>query len=76
MLTLTTFIQHSIGIPSYSKPKRKIKGIQTGMAEVKCHCLQSHHSIDVFSHSVVSDSATPWTVNHQAPLSIELSRQE
>ena len=26
--------------------------------------------------SVVSDSATPWTVAHQAPLSIEFSRQE
>ena len=28
------------------------------------------------SHSVVSDSANPWTVAHQAPLSIEFSRQE
>ena len=26
--------------------------------------------------SVVSDSATPWTVAHQASLSMELSRQE
>ena len=26
--------------------------------------------------SVVSDSATPWTVAHQAPLSLEFSRQE
>ena len=40
MLTLATFIQHSIGIPSYSKPKRKIKGIQTEKAKVKCHGLQ------------------------------------
>ena len=30
----------------------------------------------VFSHSVVSDSATPWTVACQAPLSMEFSRQE
>ena len=30
----------------------------------------------VLSCSVVSDSATPWTVDHQAPLSRELSRQE
>ena len=30
----------------------------------------------MFSHSVVSDSATPWTVTHQAPLSMEFSRQE
>ena len=28
------------------------------------------------SHSVVSDSATPWTVAHQAPLSMGFSRQE
>ena len=28
------------------------------------------------SCSVVSDSATPWTVVHQAPLSVEFSRQE
>ena len=28
------------------------------------------------SHSVVSDSATPWAVSCQAPLSMEFSRQE
>ena len=28
------------------------------------------------SCSVVSDSAIPWTVAHQAPLSVEFSRQE
>ena len=28
------------------------------------------------SHSVVSDSVTPWTVAHPTPLSMELSRQE
>ena len=30
----------------------------------------------VFCHSVVSDSATPWTTAHQAPLSMGFSRQE
>ena len=30
----------------------------------------------MLSHSVVSDSETPWTVAHQAPLSMEFSRQE
>ena len=30
----------------------------------------------VLRHSVVSDSATPWTVAHQAPLSMGLFRQE
>ena len=33
------------------------------------------HSESV-SCSVVSDSVTPWTLAHQAPLSIEFSRQE
>ena len=28
------------------------------------------------SHSVVSDSVTPWTVAHQAPLATGVSRQE
>ena len=28
------------------------------------------------SHSVVSDFVTPWTVAHQAPLSMEFPRQE
>ena len=30
----------------------------------------------VYACSVVSDSATPWTVAHQAPLSMEFPRQE
>ena len=30
----------------------------------------------LFSHQVMSDSATPWTVLHQNPLSLEFSRQE
>ena len=30
----------------------------------------------VLRHSVMSDSATPWTVAHQAPLSMGLFRQE
>ena len=30
----------------------------------------------LFSHYSVSDSATPWTVSHQSPLSLEFSRQE
>ncbi|CAI9161500.1 unnamed protein product [Rangifer tarandus platyrhynchus] len=30
----------------------------------------------MFHHSVMSDSATPWTVANQAPLFMEFSRQE
>ena len=32
--------------------------------------------VSVLSPSVESDSATPWTVAHQAPLSMGFSRQE
>ena len=34
------------------------------------------YNTDSVSHSVVSDSTIPWTVAHQAPLSMEFSRQE
>ena len=34
------------------------------------------YSCAVLCHSVVFDSATPWTVARQAPLSMEFSRQE
>ena len=33
-------------------------------------------SMCMLSHSVVSDSASPWTVACQAPLSMEFSRHE
>ena len=34
---------------------------------IRCKCV---------GHSVMPDSATPWTVAHQAPLSMGFSRQE
>ena len=34
------------------------------------------YEIESISFSVVSDSATPWTIAHQAPLSMGFSRQE
>ena len=40
-----------------------------------CDCLNSTHSWN-WSLSVVSDSASPWTIAHQAPLSIGILRQE
>ena len=39
------------------------------------HTAQHGH-FHCVSGSVVSDSANPWTVAHQAPLSMEFSRQE
>ena len=45
-----------------------------------CKFIELTYSIryapSVLVSSVVSDSATPWTVTHQAPLSMEFSRQE
>ena len=38
-----------------------------------CH---KEPNIHVCMCAVVSDSATPWTVTHRAPLSMEFSRQE
>ena len=32
--------------------------------------------VPMLSHSVLSDSVTPWTIIYQAPLSMEFSRQE
>ena len=64
-------------------------GIKTILMEKKCKkakCL-SEEALQIavkrrafssvqFSRSVVSDSATMWTVAYQAPLSIEFSRKE
>ena len=33
------------------------------------------HTSALLSHSAMSDSATPWTVARQAPLSMEFTRQ-
>ena len=45
-----------------------------------CKFIELTYSIryapSVLVSSVVSDSETPWTVTHQAPLSMEFSRQE
>ena len=49
-----------------------LKGMSTGHVTTDGQ-LRPHMCI---SCSVVSDSATPWTVAHQASLSMEFSRQE
>ena len=37
---------------------------------------QIDNAVDSVSRSVISDIATPWTVAHQTPLSMEFSRKE
>ena len=46
-----------------SRPTPRPRGLDDG-----CAC--------VLSRSVMSNSATPWTVVHQTPLSMRFSRQE
>ena len=41
-----------------------------------CRIRNSHSRKWKWSHSVVSDSATPWTIAHQASPSVGFSRQE
>ena len=43
---------------------------------VPSHCQLSLVLRCMLSHSVMSDSATPWTITCQPPLSVEFSRQE
>ena len=43
-----------------------------GVGNALCMCVCTV----CVSHSAVSDSASPWTVAHQAPLSMQFSRQE
>ena len=42
----------------------------------RCTDPSTRMFLPVLSSSVVSDSATPWTVAHQSPLSVGFSRQE
>ena len=43
---------------------------------LQTHCIHQLLCCVCVSRSVVSNSATPWTVARQAPLSVEFSRQE
>ena len=41
-----------------------------------CVCVRAYACACTCTHSVVSDSVTPWSVPHQAPLSMGFPRQE
>ena len=63
-----------------TRDKRSLK-VSKKVTEHKgdCHtrsALQEAHGSPVLGSSAMSNSAAPWTVAHQAPLSIEFSRQE
>ena len=40
------------------------------------NAIVSQLPVCVLSHSIMSNSVTPWIVSGQAPLSLEFSRQE
>ena len=42
----------------------------------KCRETEENNGMCVLSHSVMSNSATPWIVAHRAPLGMEFPRQE
>ena len=53
-----------------------LPGSMLGMiAFNECSGILYENSVSI-SHSVMSDSAIPWTVVHQAPLSMGFPRQE
>ena len=54
-------------------------GIHAAEAGLDCHTQGQRASLTLllsFSHKVVSNSATPWTVAHQAPLFMKFPKQE
>ena len=73
---------HSTG--SLSKSAQPHHALKSPASELRCHVCFSWqtHSKVLLCHAVLSRfshiqlCATPWTVAHQAPLSMEFSRQE
>ena len=52
-----------------------LSGFLSRLVEIICVCIYMYAGESVVC-SVVSDSATPWTIARQAPLSLGFSRQE
>ena len=53
-------------LPPFDGWRNKVQGISV-FSIIRCKCV---------GHSVMPDSATPWTVACQAPLFMEFSRQD
>ena len=72
LYSLLTFIQCSMCTrlsPKHHSPQLCLPGA----GDLRSRGTNNHESV---SHSVMSDSGTPWNVAHQAPLSMGFSRQE
>ena len=66
--------KHILGIVVNFKLTHTIKLYHTITRTIIPHLI--HKDNIVLNRSVMSDSVTPWTVAHQAPLSMGFSRQE
>ena len=53
-----------------------VHGVAKSWTRLSTHTYSGTFSSVQFSHSVVSDSVTPWTMARQAPLSMGFPRQE
>ena len=73
-LRLCAFIAKGPG-PNPVQGDKIPQASRCGQKKKKASANPEKVSVSV-SHSVVSDSATPWTVTCQAPLSMGFSRQE
>ena len=74
---------HSSFTPSYSSSSSTmLQAFSDGFiiiissVLIRVHSEKQNHGIVSVSHSVMSDSVTPWTVAHQSPLSMGFPRQE
>ena len=73
MRLLNQDTSHMYFLALYFWEAKEISYKTTAEATAKTITVKESESV---SRSVLSDSAPPWTVAHQAPLSMEFSRQE
>ena len=73
----TAFVCHRRGTGQRSCAWRSLElnWIVLRWDNLKCRSSSTYHGVCV-SHSVMFNSVTPWTVAHQAPLSVGFSGQE
>ena len=84
MFSQEKFIVFQIVVPPLAVPSFSLATFRSTVLlfssfankESVCGYLWVESESKSVSYSVMSDSVTPWTVGHQAPLSVEFSRQE
>ena len=84
MFSQEKFIVFQIVVPPLAVPSFSLATFRSTVLlfssfankESVCGYLWVESESKSVSYSVMSDSVTPWTIGHQAPLSVEFSRQE